>query len=402
MGTNNNAISSTGKPFIYKDGCKWYIQFWYKNSLNERKAFKRAYKLNKSEYIIKRNGKYVEINKTLRKEYANTLIIGLTEQLQTLNFNTETKEFDNPDKTLIPLSKYLNDFVDYTPRKKRGESTKHLYRSYNNVINQYFTDLGQPDILLNAVTRETIVNFLDKIELQGQTSHRDNYLIYLKSFFKYCVEYLEILPKNPIKLINAINANDSKSNKAYPEPLLMQVLDELKKLDYLFWLFWRVIYYTLRRPSEILKVRYKDVDFEKGTVDFESDSVKTHKHLYAYLPPNLLNDLKEHVPNDAKPNDYFFGNTGKMKNTINKKLFAPIKSPYDHFYQSFSTVKRHLKLEKGYTLYSMKHTGVVYMVEVMKWTDTEIIQHTGHTDILILGRYSRDAKRERKVHTGTI
>ncbi len=391
-------------PFVAKDKSKWYIQFWYKDSFGARKPYKKAYDLNKADYLKKVGNNLVEINKTERKSHAQNLVNSLKNSLLKQYFNPNTRLFESLDKADLPFIGYLKDFVNYNPRKKRSDNTKELYKSYNRVIEEFLTKRNLSAIALNKVTKELVSEFLLKVEDNGKTGHRDNYLRYLKGCFKYCVDYLEVLPKNPLQILNTINNQDSETNKAYPSELLELVLAESKKLDYHFYLLLRLIYYTLRRPSELLALQYKNFDFDKGTISFHSSIIKTNRTLSTRLPKHLLEELKNNIPRGVKRDDYFFGNVGRAgkKNEYIKSLFASCKTPFVHFQDKFKTIQKRLNLEKGYTLYSFKHSGIVYAIEEMQWSDYDIISYTGHTDTAILGRYSRDAKRPVKEHTGTI
>ncbi|WP_316785963.1 site-specific integrase [Pedobacter frigiditerrae] len=392
-------------PFVAKDKAKWYIQFWYKDSFGARKPYKKAYDLNKSDYIKKVNGGDVEINKTERKTHAQSLLTSLKTKLSKEYFNPDTRLFESLDKSDLPFQNYLADFINYNPKKKRSESTKQIYLSYNNVMKDWLTIRGLENIQLNEVGQDLIVEFLNEIEGQGTTTtQRDNYLTYLKGCFKYCTEYLEVLDKNPLRKLNTINNTDSESNKAYPAELLETVLEEAKKMDYHFYMLMRLLYYTLRRPSELLKLTYKDFDFKNDTINFHGRITKTNRTLYTHLPKHIAKELKSLIPSDVKPTDFFFGNIGKIgkKGEHSKLLFAKHETPLSHFQDKFKTLFSRLGLDKGHTLYSMKHSGIVYCIEVMQWSDYDIIAYTGHKSTAILGRYSRDAKRPVREHTGVI
>lgn len=392
-----------GKPFLAKNKTKWNIQFWYFDTIGNRKKYIRAYDLNTNEYLKKVKGVETEINKNERKAYANGLIAKISDLLKTRYFNPETREFENQNKQDLPLKGYLKDYINFNPRKKRSESTKNLYRTYNNVIIEWLNRQGKEDILLSDFDRDLIVKFLSEKE-KGSTAHRDHYLIYLKSFFNYLIDYLNILDKNPLIQLKPINNQDTKTNKAYPTELLQKVLESAKKLDIHLWYLMRLVYYTLRRPGELLKLQFRDFDFEKCTISFHSTQTKTNKTQYSILPKELMDEIKENLGNEVNPDYYLFGNNGKGKNNryIKDKIFNKNKTPFTHFQDLFKVVKNRIKLEKGYTLYSMKHTGIVYCIEELKWDDQKIITNTGHTNTQILGRYSRDAKREREVRPMTI
>jgi integrase len=384
-------------PHLLKEGVNWNIRFWYKYN-GRRLSKKMASGLNGSDYIHKVKGIKVEIRKTERKAYAKILISTIEDKLKKLYFDPITKEFEDLDKADLPFSKYLDEYIDYTPKKKRSESTKDIYRSYNNVIKAYLNEHETPNLKLKEFNREKVERFLSSIEKKNSTGQRDNYLVYLKGVFKYCTEYLEILDRNPIKLIHTINTETSVSNRSYDENLRGLVFAEAKKMDIHFWLLLRMLFHTLRRPDELLKLRKKDFNLKQGLVSFNSGIIKTNKTEYSTLSPNLLNDINSLITDDMKADYFFLGSDeriGKNARYI-KHVYGFNKTPYDHFQDKFKILKKKLNLPDGYTIYGFKHSGINYLIEVEKFSDSEIIQTTGHTNTAILGRYAREAKRERR------
>ncbi|KQN34429.1 hypothetical protein ASE92_12585 [Pedobacter sp. Leaf41] len=392
-------------PFLSKEKHRWCIRFYYHVD-GARRSKKQHFDLNSSRYIQKTSTQYKEINKIERKAYAEILLSQVKESLRLDYFNPYTLEFECSDLSEKPFLEYLDKFIDHNPHLERSDSTKRLYRSYNSIIKAYFIKKGYSSIKLNQVTRKHIETFLiDRKSDSGSTVQRDNYVTYLRSFFNYCVDYEELLPKNPLKLLHRINANTSKTNKAYPRELLVKVFEEAEKLDECFFLLLKLIYYTLRRPQELLNVRYRDIDFQARTIDFDSDIIKTNKKQYSKVRQELLGRIMSGIPKGTKPNHFLFGTVNeKVTKTEHrvKSIFGAFQTPLHHFQDKFKTLKQRLGLEDGYTLYSMKHSGVVYLIEVAKWTDKQIMDYTGHTNVAILGRYARDAKRSREDHPDTI
>ncbi|CAH0185708.1 MULTISPECIES: site-specific integrase [unclassified Pedobacter] len=379
-------------PALVEEGARWYIRFKYRDHEGKRKAKKVTGELNNDKYVRLVNGRYVEENKKARKKAASDSLDEVKLLLCTKYFNAAIGKFESLDKSETKFVDYLDKYLCHTPSKERRASTTKLYTSYNNIIKQYLKHNKTEAITLKEVDREFIERFLNKVRSEHSASQRDNYYVYLNGVFKYCVDDLEVLDKNPLRKLHKINKKETQSNRRYDNETLDLVLAESRNLDVYFWLFLRLMLYSLRRPSELLKIQYKDFNFKKGILSFDSSIIKTNKKLYTELKPEFLMELKALIPADVQPSDYLFGSFQESAKASHrtKALFAPYTTPFHHFQDKFKTISKRLQLPKGFTIYSMKHTSASQLKE-LGWSDDDIITYTGHTNTSILGRYTREA-----------
>lgn len=383
------------EPKILKDKLRWSIRFYYKVE-GETKTRKKDYSLNGADFLKKDKGVTKAINKSDRILYAGELLKQEIARLNSMYFNPFTKEFESLDKSDESFILLLGDYLEYSPNKIRRDSTKAIYKSYNNRIKQVLTELGLHDAALNEIDRSVVEQILARIQAKSSKAQRDHYLRYIKGFFTYCVDYLEVINKSPIKTLRSINNEDTRTNKAYSPELKTQVLGEAQRLDPYFNLLLRLLGFTLRRLDELLRLQYKDFDFKTGTIHFSRDKIKTDKAQKTYLKPELLEELKTMMVGKYNDLDYFLGHTDKERmGRIDKSIFAPNKTSFVHFQDKFKTIQKRLKLDKGYTIYSFKHTSINNLIENHNWPKDKIIRLTGHTNTSILDTYTKDGKRER-------
>ncbi|MGM9476509.1 tyrosine-type recombinase/integrase [Pedobacter sp. GSP4] len=383
------------EPKLLKDKFRWSIRFYFKVE-GETKTRKKDYGLNGSEFLKKDKGVIKAVNKSDRIMYAAELLKAEIIRLNSMYFNPFTKEFESLDKSDQSFISLLADYLDYSPNKVRRESTKAIYKSYNNRIKDVLAELGSQDAALNEVDRSVVEALLAKIQSKSSKAQRDHYLRYLKGFFTYCVDHLEIITKSPIKTLKNINNEDTQTNKAYSSELQQKVLDEAKRLDPHFHLLLRLLIITLRRPDELLRLQLKDFDFKTGSVTFSRDKIKTDRAQIAFLSEDLVAELKCMMDGKYAQTDYFLGHAVKeSKARTEKSIFAPVKTSFVHFQDKFKTVQKRLGLEKGYTIYSFKHTSINNLIDKHGWSKEKVIKLTGHTNTSILDTYTKDGKRER-------
>jgi integrase len=399
-------------PFIAKDGVKWYIKFYYKDAEKKRKPFKKVFDLNKSAYLKKVKGVDVEINKVDRKLQAQGYIDGLVERLKTHYFNPETGTFETLDKSSLPLMNYFDDYIDDNSKYAKGEGTKTTYRAYNNTLRSFLEsdeNKYKSDIAIKDADQHFMQDFLSYIEVKDSIAHRDNLLMYTKAVFNHVKKHLEIIETNPAEKFKAINKFESESNKAMNMVEIKALLIAAKDLDIHFNILLRLVFYTLKRPDAILNLRFENFDFEGCHIKFPDKINKTNKKEYSTIPENLMQEIKSMIPENVKPDAFFMGNIGKFtgernrgKPEYSKRMFAEFKTPYHHFGTKFETVFNRLKLAKGYTLYGMKHSGIVYLIEEHQWSNRQIMDYTGHKNERMIERYARSARRVVTPHPADI
>ncbi|GGI26881.1 hypothetical protein [Pedobacter mendelii] len=342
------------QPKLLKDKLRWSIRFYYKVD-GETKTRKKDYGLNGADFLKKDKGANKAINKSDRLLYAAELIKQEVARLNSMYFNPITKEFESLDKSDQSFVSLLADYLNYSPNKVRRDSTKVIYKSYNNRIEAVLSELGLQDASLNEVDRSIVEKVLAKIQGKSSKAQRDHYLRYLKGFFNYCIDHLEIISKSPIKTLKNINNEDTQTNKAYSPELQQKVMDEAKRLDPHFHLLLRLLIITLRRPDELLKLQLRDFDFTTGSVTFSREKIKTDRTQVTYLNGDLVAELQGMMVGKYNQADYFLGHAIRNpKARTEKSIFAPVKTSFVHFQDRFKTIQSRLSLEKGYTAYTNK------------------------------------------------
>jgi len=384
------------KPFLAKEDTNWYIQFWYKFD-GKRSIKKFAFNLNSDEFRVKTKGKVTEVNKVDRKKFADTYLNEVNGLLKSHYFNPITKRFDTldeADKTLVYfIEKYLSN-----PYVTVEASTLKTYTSYFNVFKEYLTANNLINLTLKEVTKALINNFLVQFKTPN---HSNGNLRFLKAVFNYCVKDLEVIPLSPIKNIRYQEVTDSDSNKPYTTDEFKQLLTVAKNIDNEFYILLLVQFYTLRRPTEILKLRYKDFDFTNDTVYFSGKIAKTNKRQTATLPKFLMDLIAGQVSADVKPNHHFLGSVKGENGWHELQIFNINPITIGYFQDKFKTKAIQDLIKKGQTLYSVKHSGVISLKE-QGYSNQQIMALTGHTNESSLGTYAREYRATPIIRTDNL
>lgn len=376
------------KPFLAKDNSNWYIQFWYRFD-GKRLPKKYAFTLNNNEYRSKVKGKFIETEKVKRKKYADAYLEQVTNSLKNDYFNPITKLFESVDEADKPFVYYIEKYL-VNPYVTHESSTLKTYKSYFKVFNEYLADKNLSTISLKQVDKALVNNYLMKFN----AVHSNGNLRFLKAVFNYCVDDLEILTKSPIKNIKKQDEEDSDSNKPYSLAEFVKLLEVAKTIDNEFYILLLMQYYTLRRPTEILKLQFKDFDFNENTIYFSGKIAKSNKRQTASIPEFLMDLIKMQLPEDVEPHHHFLGSTKGENGWHNLKIFNIEPITIGYFQDKFKRKDIKKIIKSGQTLYSVKHSGVIHLKEE-GYSNSEIMGLTGHASEGTLGVYAREHKAKR-------
>lgn len=149
----------------------------------------------------------------------------------------------------------------------------------------------------------------------------------------------------------------------------------LKENNKNMFLFVLLVYHCFIRPAEILKLKIKDVDFEKGIIRISSSISKNNKTSYTTMSNQLMELMQEYKEKDKEL--YIFSSRmnpglGSLgRNTVTTR---------------FRIICRKLQLPEDLKLYNFKHTGNTEMIQ-KGMNIRELQLQNRHSDISITERY---------------
>lgn len=400
-----NADKSIGKPFLKSNNPlekKWIICIKYKNQLNEPKEYKRTYDLNQPPFVVKgvviTNTNVVKAREKRAQAYINALIA----KLDATEFDVNTGDFV-VDKLDLPLKDYINDWLLWKKNQIKSTSLDR-YKEKINVFQDWLYDNNLSDISLKRFDIRTLNKFLIYIQsgkgVKTDKQHNKSYNYYLtvfKNIYKYLNNTIRLKVDDITTAIPKVKEEDTDKHTPYNN--VDKAFTDLTDYSYYLGLMAKCVYYTLHRPDTITQLQFKDFDLKNGVINIPSSKIKTGKKLQIRISKHLLSDIENYVNEyQPQPNDYFFGNSGMVKNTINLdkadvKMFGQNKTKVAFFKSSFQYFKNKKTTDKTlftalHTLYGFKHSGIGYYKDA-GLTDHQIIKITGHSNVSILQTYSR-------------
>lgn len=166
----------------------------------------------------------------------------------------------------------VKEFLDTYIEKRSAGKKPATAVVWQQVINSLITHLPK-GIALQDVKPGHAVDWLDKLKaekLAGTTIHKR--ISFARQFFGYAVDH-KLIPENPFKTI-AVPRPKAKSNVEVPRAVIDKILEVCDPT-------WKAIvclsrFGGLRCPSEVLTLKWADVDFELGKMTITAPKNEHH------------------------------------------------------------------------------------------------------------------------------
>jgi integrase len=218
------------------------------------------------------------------------------------------------------------------------------------------------------------------LKSKGNLSNRsiNNYRSYAKSIWLRAISDFEDIPlRNPFRKVRKLKTDQGRNVAYLPKQVAQLKQQHLRFPDLSFLAFF--MYYSLCRTNEIAFLQVKHIGlYGPNQIYIQSDTSKNSYERHVQIPPPLESLLQKHKIREYPP-DYYIFSSNKSRGGPYKKI-----EPQPHRYSTSSLGEKYrlyilnpLELNRDYTLYSWKHTGVINAHNAGV-SDADIMQQTGH------------------------
>ena len=341
---------------------RWYIEFYYTNSLGLRVRHKIRGGINFNETLPERINAANELRESVYKQLQSGWLPG---------------ESNNEGKKAITMI----DFIDEIRNNKKSFFAETTYNSFNWHINNFKSWLLASKLLYvgpNEITSKHINQFLHYLSNTKGLSNRtrNNHLLTLKSAFKTGISmFPELKMIDPCSEINPIPFRSQK-NIPFSDNQFQKVIDWVRENDPLLHRFCRCFVYLGIRPNEAVKIKLGDIDFTERTIMIWARETKTGVGMKKRIFDIHWQDFEKYEL--YPPNYYLFtaGQNEPGKNSTSR----------DYFTKRFKKLKNTLGLNTYQTMYALRHTFLIMLyksgVELK-----DLMKLTGHKTISALQIY---------------
>jgi site-specific recombinase XerD len=269
-------------------------------------------------------------------------------------------------------------------RKARTSNTNSISSHGATVkwIKEYFTSIGQQDILASKVTRLQIasaLNYTKDLRSWSNTTYNKE-LNFCSTAFNWLARE-DYIVKNPFTGKIEKQKTKKVAHQWYDRETAAAIKSALIKADQMpVYRACQFTYYLcVRSQAELLKLKVSDIDRTLKRVRYRADVSKNGNEEYRDYPDAFDQVLDALDFDNLPPDDYLFGKGGiPHKEKAGKNTLAAL----------FKPVRDKIKLSPNYTIYGWKHTRVIH--EMMKGTDPYEIQFMcRHGDLKETQNYMR-------------
>ncbi|MCF1192295.1 phage integrase N-terminal SAM-like domain-containing protein [Mangrovimonas sp. AS39] len=387
---------------------RWYVYFSFQNP-DDPSKLKRVTPFYGKVNKFKTKEERLEVLSVYRRTLIKLLKLGYnpfddnTSLFEGLKKNPELPQptpAEKPKKTKTPKKEKSDDqpkiavakafeFVIELKEKSLTKTTVQGYKSRVDFFLKWLKKNQKSVVSIDQLDKKIVSAFLNDVLMRTSPRNRNNYRTDLSSLLQ-TMEDNELIEDNFVKRIPVLKSIP-KRNKTYSEETTEAIFSYLEANDPTLLLFIKFISYNLLRPIEVCRLRVKDIDTNKRTIQFKAKNSPLKTKI---IPEILWKDLPDLSQMDGEL--FLFTPDkigGEWQTTINNKR--------DYFSKRFKkVVKDHFDLGEDYGLYSFRHTFITKLYRALAKDSTpfeaksKLLLITGHSSMGALEKYLRDIDAE--------
>lgn len=358
-------------PFRYAQLCKgsrWYISYYVENPFTKKLERKRIYLSHiKNEYN--------------RLRYAQRLINEINHRLDK-GWNPLIS--NEGDAKYIFIDDAFNKLLEYKRAYLRKRSMPN-YESRVKIMRDWIAQQKLTGIYTFQFSakhaNELMTYLLVKKKVKAVTYN--NYLSDFRSIFTWFLKQ-SFTDANPFEGIRYL-PEEKKVRQTFTPDELTRYVDYLKKYDYDFYIISCYCYYCAVRPNEIVQLKIKHIDLQKGIIEIPAEISKNKRQRKIPIAISFLNELKKYIP--GKDTEMYLCTKNNGVLMPGYKKIAPTRIA-----EHFKIIAKQLKLPDYVKFYSLKDTCADRLIE-SGFSAKTIRDLFGHSSIAVTNEYlqSRNA-----------
>ncbi len=208
----------------------------------------------------------------------------------------EKKKIENPKRSVESVFRdYLNKYAK--PKNRSWRETERIFKA------DVLPAIGKKQI--HEIAKKDIIKIVDKVANRGSKVMANRTLAHLRKFFNWCHarDLIETLP-----VLNVAKpAPEISRDRVLSDEEIKYVWQACDKEGFPFGDFLKMTLVTGQRKSEVLNMRWQDIDTNRKLWTLPKESTKSNREHYVHLSPLALRILE----NAEKQDEYVFSIDGK-------------------------------------------------------------------------------------------
>lgn len=346
-------------PRLLNNTLGWHIEYYILDPVSG-KLLRKRFRLNDLRKQCASGAEFkLKANQVLQ-ELTNKLVSGWNPSGEIQSARYYSSLFDA-----------LQKFIDAKSRELRPDSM----RTYKGII-KIFKEWLKDDCVCIDFGRAQALSFMDYCYLSRKVSATtwNTYLKLCRVIWSWLLDNL-FVKDNSFSYIKK-KRTDEKYREVIPEADRQRIARyfEEKNTGYLF--VCSLVFYSLIRPTELTRLRVRDINREDGSIHLPSDITKCHQSRFTVLEPSIRERFMAFIDGCA-PADYVFGPSFRPgTRALQKKMYLVV----------WERMRAELHMPDSYQLYSLRDSGISAKLD--RGMDSKIVMHAaGHHNLAETTKY---------------
>ncbi len=333
---NFTVFPSNWKSAKANASLKWKISYWfYDDTLHERKkivckAFNNVSSLHEKQSLIEA---------WLKRE---------TQELFCGNNKIQNKRVTDSKVEITSSSSFITALQYALGKVKVVDQTMRDLKTCLKYVTMASDNLEYHSLTITDIKRKHIKNLLEtcsKLKSYWSANSYNVYKKHLSILYKILVEE-DIVETNILRDVHK-QKTITRIRETLTSDERKKVANYLSQHDQRFWKFTQIFFHSGARMTELLKVRYKDVDLKNQRFKVTVQKGKAYREEFRIIKDSVLH-LWQEIVMQALPDQFLFsvgllpGNTSINRAQITKRWRTKVKK----------------KLSVTADFYSLKHSNL--------------------------------------------
>jgi integrase len=353
-------------PRLLNNSLGWHIEYYILDPVSG-KLLRKRFRLNDLKKQCASAAEFKQKANQVLQELTNKLVSGWSPQGEIQSSRYYSSLFEALEK-----------FKEVKTRELRPDSM----RTYKGII-KLFKEWLKMDCVCIDFGRAQALSFMDYCDTDRRVSATtwNNYLKVCRVIWGWLLDNLYI-KDNPFRYIKK-KRTDEKFRVVIPQAVRKRIADYFEQKNPGYLLVCSLVFYSLIRPTEITRLRVRDIDKENGHIFLPDTATKCHKSRFTPVDPALLSRLSAFVEG-YNADDFIFARGFKPgANGIKKKQYLVV----------WERMRKDLNLPDEYQLYSLRDSGIRAKLEA--GMDPTIVMHAaGHHNLAETTKYAIKANKD--------
>ena len=276
---------------------------------------------------------------------------------------------------MITITTAVREYKEMLECEDLASSTKEKYSSTVDQLIDFMKNTNKKIKYINALRHQTLTDYTDYLYAKNYTTQTIRVQLYaIKKFILFLIDmgYIEdkniAISKTFINHIISTRKTVAKKRKAITDEdfdiISGCIKDDIKKL------IVSIHYNYGFRISEILEIKWRDLDFENNRIYMQNKKGNNSKAI------EIERKFMEQIAFLDKKNEWIFASYTKHNTHIHRSTIS----------KNFKVIRDNKNISNKKCLHSLRHSFATNNV-INNVSDSYITKNTGHKSLNVLNKY---------------